>query len=141
MTSARHAISAYVQTDIETGVPEADPHRLVLMLFDGALAALADARIRLLQGDIPGRGQSLSKAIMIVDEGLRESLDLDRGGEIAEQLDALYRYICARLLTANLKADVAPLDEAVELLTELQDGWKAINLPRPPMEAVHAARV
>lgn len=140
MTSARRAISAYVQTEIETGVPEADPHRLVLMLFDGALAALADARIKLARGDIPGRGQAISKAIVIVDEGLRESLDMAQGGELAERLDALYRYICSRLLTANLKADRAPLDEADRLLTELQDGWKGISLPRPPLEVVHAAR-
>lgn len=140
MISARRAISAYVQTEIETGVPEADPHRLVLMLFNGALAAVADARIKLTQGDIPGRGQAISKAITIVDEGLRESLDLTRGGDLAERLDALYRYICARLLTGNLKADAAALDEADRLLTELQDGWKAIGMARPSLEVVHAAR-
>lgn len=141
MTSAHRAINAYVQTGLETGVAEAGPHRLVSMLFDGAIQAVAEARIRLAQGDIAERGQAISKAITIVDEGLRESLDLAQGGELAERLDALYRYICSRLLMANLKADAEPLMEADRLLTELQDAWKAINESEQPLEMVHAAHV
>lgn len=139
MTIARRAISAYVQNTIETGVEEADPHRLVAMLFDGAIQAVAEARIRLAEGNIAERGRAISKAIAIVEEGLRSSLDLAQGGAIAQRLDELYRYICAQLLTANLKAQVEPLIEADRLLTELQSGWKAIAAPRPPSEVVHAA--
>jgi flagellar protein FliS len=127
MTSARRAISAYVQTEIETGVPEAEPHRLVLMLFDAALGAVADARAKMAAGDIPGRGQAISKAIAIIDEGLRASLDLEQGGEIASRLEELYRYICARLMHANLRSDPAALDEAAKLVSELQDGWEGIG--------------
>jgi flagellar protein FliS len=141
MTTARRAISAYVQNTIETGVEEADPHRLVAMLFDGALQSVAEARIRLAEGNIAERGRAISKAISIVEEGLRSSLDLARGGEIAQRLDGLYRYLCAQLLTANLKAEVEPLIEADRLLTELQSGWRAIAGPRPSSEAVHAAAV
>jgi flagellar protein FliS len=122
-TPARRAISAYVQTGIESGVPEADAHRLVEMLFEGALAALADARIKLTAGDIAGRGQAISKAISIVDEGLRGSLDLAQGGELASRLEALYEYICSRLLHANLKGEPKPLEEASALLAQLQDAW------------------
>lgn len=141
MISARRAISAYVQNSIETGVAEADPHRLVAMLFDGAIQAIAEARIRLVEGDIAGRGRAISKAVAIVEEGLRASVDLADGGEIAERLDGLYRYICARLLTANLKSQVEPLIEADRLLTELQIGWKAIATALLPSEAMHAASV
>ena len=122
-TFARRGINAYVQTGIESGVPEADAHRLVEMLFEGALTALADARIKLTAGDTAGRGRAISKAISIVDEGLRGSLDITKGGELASRLEALYRFICSRLLHANLKGEPKPLEEASALLTQLQDAW------------------
>ena len=78
-TSAGRAINAYVKTGVETGVPEADPHRLVLMLFEGALAAIAQARLKLSAGDVPGRGKAISKAISIIQDGLRNSLDVRKG--------------------------------------------------------------
>lgn len=128
-TPARRAISAYVQTGIESGVPEADAHRLVQMLFEGALAALADARIKLTGGDIAGRGQAISKAISIIDQGLRGSLDPEKGGDLASRLEALYQYICSRLLQANLRAESKPLEEASTLLTQLQGAWAQIGQP------------
>jgi flagellar secretion chaperone FliS len=124
---ARRAIGAYVQTGIETGVPEADPHKLVQMLFEGALAALADARLKLTGGDIPGRGKAISKAISIVDSGLRASLDLEKGGDLAARLDSLYEYICTRLFDANLRGQAQPLEEASSLLGELQEAWTGIR--------------
>ena len=142
MTSARHAINAYVKTEIDTGVSEADSHKLVVMLFDGALSAVADARLKLQRGDIPGRGHSISKAIAIIDEGLRASLDHKQGGEIAGKLEDLYRYMCARLLHANLRSDVDALDEVTDLLGELEMGWKGIGRGQPPVQAAaHEARV
>jgi flagellar protein FliS len=142
MTSALRAITAYVRTEIDTAVPEADGHRLVLMLFEGALSAVADARIKLTRADIPGRGQAISKAIAIIDEGLRASLDREHGGDIAAQLEDLYRYMCARLMHANLRSDAAALDEVTALLTELHSGWKAIGrMPPPATAAAQAARV
>lgn len=138
ITPARRAISAYVQTGIDTGVPEADPHRLVEMLFEGALAAVADARFKLASGDIPGRGLAISKAIAIVEQGLLASLDLARGGEIAARLDGLYRYICTRLLEANLKEQAKPLEEVSSLLQELQGAWASIGPARRAQEAAAA---
>jgi flagellar protein FliS len=135
MTTARHAINAYVQTEIDTAIPEADGHRLVSMLFEGALSAVADARIKMIGGDIPGRGQAISKAIAIIDEGLRASLDRKQGGEIAAQLEDLYRYICGRLMHANLRSDPKALDESANLLLELQSGWKGIGRVQPPLKA------
>lgn len=136
MTPARRAINAYVQTGIETGVPEADAHGLVLMLFEGALAAIAEARLKLAAGDIPGRGTAISKAISIVEQGLRASLDARTGGEIASRLDSLYAYICSRLLEANLRAKAQALEEASTLLTQLQTAWAAIRPGQP--EAAYA---
>ena len=126
-TTTQRAISAYVQTGVETAVPEADPHRLIQMLFEGLLAAIADARIKLNAGDIPGRGQAISKAIAIIEQGLQSSLDLEKGGELAERMNALYSYIITRLLQANLRAQEEGLDEATRLISELHAGWKAIG--------------
>jgi len=130
MTMASRAISAYVQTGVESGVPEADSHKLVAMLFDGALSAIADARLKLKAGDIPGRGKAISKAIAIVEQGLRASLDKAKGGELAARLDGLYEYIVGRLFHANLRSEAEPLDEVSRLLGELQEGWTGIGAPQ-----------
>jgi flagellar protein FliS len=106
------------------------------MLFDGALAAVADARVKLQNGDIPGRGKALSRAIAIIDEGLRASLDRQQGGDIAAQLEDLYRYMCVRLMHANLRSDGDAMDEVTNLLAEIQSGWKSIGPAQPPMKAV-----
>ena len=135
MSPTSRAINAYVQTEIETAVPQADGHRLVSMLFDGALTAVADAKLKLSRGDIPGRGQAISKAISIVDQGLRASLDHEKGGDIAAKLDDLYEYICNRLLVANLKADEDSLDEVANLLRQLHSGWKGIGRMKPELAA------
>ena len=127
MTTKHRAISAYVQTGIETGVSEADPHGLIEMLFEGLLATIADARMTLSTGDIPGRGQAISKAISIIAQGLQPSLDLEKGGELAERMNSLYAYIVTRLLDANLHAREEALQEATGLVSELYSAWKAIG--------------
>jgi flagellar secretion chaperone FliS len=125
-TATRHALSAYVKTGIESAVPEADPHQLVMMLFDGALAAIADARLNMIRGQIAARGKAISKAMGIVDQGLKCSLDRERGGEIAARLHALYEYICEKLFEANVKGQPEALDEPAKLLGELQSAWAGI---------------
>jgi flagellar protein FliS len=107
------------------------------MLFDGAIAAIAGARIKLARGDIPGRGQAISKAISIVEQGLLGSLDLEKGGELAARLQAIYRYIISRLLHANLHAEAKALDEAGTLLGELESAWVQIA----PAQAARGALV
>jgi flagellar protein FliS len=123
---------------VETGVPEADPHTLILMLFEGALAVLADARMKLMAGDIPGRGHAISKAIAIIEQGLRPSLDLEKGGEVAERMAGLYEYIVIALLKANLHKSKAGIEEAERLLSELHEGWKAIGTSRGGDHVRHA---
>jgi flagellar protein FliS len=124
--SLMHAAGAYAQVGLETGIAAASPHKLIEMLFDAALGHLAQARDALRTGEIARRGQAVSRAIGIVDDGLRASLDPAVGGAIAQQLDALYEYIVARLVIANAKSDVAALDEASRLLAELRATWHGI---------------
>lgn len=120
-------VAAYRQLGIETSVRTADPHALIVLLFEGAEAAINLAKGKMLENDIPAKGKALSQAIQIVTNGLRASLDVKAGGEIAERLAALYEYIAARLLWANLKNDVAALDEALHLLGEIHSAWTEIT--------------
>jgi len=127
MFGSRHTgVSAYAKVGIETGVLAASPHKLIVMLFDGALAAISTALSSMRSGNIGDKGKAISKAIMIIDSGLRASLDKKAGGEIAESLDALYEYMSARLLQANLKNEPDILEEVQRLLIELRDAWNAI---------------
>lgn len=115
--------SAYKQIAIQTSVPSADPHALILLLFEGAEAAIHLAKGKMLEKDIPAKGKALSQAIQIITDGLRASLDVEAGGEIAERLGALYDYIASRLVWANLKNDQAALDECLNLLGEIHSAW------------------
>lgn len=124
---AKHAAQAYSQIGLETGVAAASPHRLILMLFDGALRAVADATTHLAAGRIPDKGHAISNAIGIVQEGLMASVDQKQGGALAEQLLQLYDYISRRLLLASLRNDAAGLAEIAALLQELRGAWAAID--------------
>ena len=129
--SSQSGASAYANVGIETGVGAASPHKLIVMLFDGALTAVASAIRHMKAGNIPEKGRAISHAITIIDGGLRASLNKQNGGEIAESLDALYEYMGSRLLQANLKNQVELLDEVHGLLTELRAAWNAIGTPAP----------
>jgi flagellar secretion chaperone FliS len=124
--SMHSGANAYAKVGIETGVVAASPHKLIVMLFDGALAAVATALQHMKTGNIPGKGQSISKAITIIDSGLRASLDHKVGGEIAVNLDALYEYMSNQLMTANLNNQAELLEEVQRLLQELRSAWEAI---------------
>ncbi|HMV05104.1 MAG TPA: flagellar export chaperone FliS [Accumulibacter sp.] len=124
---ARLAISAYQKVGVDAAVEVADPHRLILLLFSGAQAALGNARAAFRQQQVAARGEALSKAIDIITNGLKVSLDLEQGGEIAERLSALYDYMVMRLLHANLASDPAALEEVSDLLEEIHSAWREIS--------------
>lgn len=125
--AVRNAAQAYARVGLETGVVAASPHRLVLMLFDGALCAIGDAEAHLVAGRIAGKGESLSRAISIINDGLRASVDQSKGGKIAGYLLELYDYMSRRLLFVSLKSDRAALLEVSQLLAELRMTWAAIS--------------
>lgn len=122
----RSAVHAYTKHALENEINSASPHKLILMLFDGALASIAQARLHIGSSQIAAKGNAISKAIAIVEEGLRLSLDKNVGGELAQNLDALYEYISHCLLMANIQNDIAMLDESSTLLIQLRDAWQAI---------------
>lgn len=126
-TAMNSAISAYQRIGVETGIESADPHKLILMLFEGAQEALAKARMHMQHNEIAEKGQMLSKAIMIIDHGLKASLDMNAGGDLAVKLQALYEYMSYRLLVANVQNNIEIINEVNKLLSELHDAWKEIG--------------
>lgn len=134
--SSTRGAQSYAKIGVETGVLAASPHKLIVMLFDGAVVALRTAALHMESGNVPEKGKAISKAIQIIDNGLRASLNKQAGGQIAEGLDALYEYMSARLLTANLKNDLVILGEVQGLLVDLRDTWNAIgNAPLADSQA------
>lgn len=119
--------AAYNKVGVDTAVETADPHKLVLMLFDGAMLAVSAAGLHMQRGEIGPKGEAVSRAINIIANGLKASIDQDSGGELAARLAALYDYMCARLLHANLHNQPAVLDEVSHLLAELKDAWEQIR--------------
>lgn len=121
------ATKAYAKIGVESGVEAADPHKLISMLYQGALLAIANAKNGILRNDIPAKGIAISKAIAIIGEGLDASLDKKVGGDLAHNLSSLYDYMCNRLLSANLNNDMAALDEVARLLNDLKGAWESIR--------------
>ena len=97
------------------------------MLFEGALLSIATASVAIERNDIPGKGQAISKAIEIINDGLKISLDYEAGGELAERLGALYDYMTSRLLYANVHSSHPALDEVGGLLREIKGAWESIG--------------
>ncbi|QPQ25828.1 flagella export chaperone FliS [Lonsdalea populi] len=118
---------AYAQVGLESGVMSASPHKLITMLFDGAISALIRADIFMEQGDTVEKGNAITKAIRIIDSGLLASLDMEKGGEISTNLAQLYDYMIRQLLHANLHNDRALLENITELLRGIADSWKEIS--------------
>jgi len=130
--ATRNVANAYAKIGLETAVESASPHQLITMLFDGAKTAIALARLHMENNDIQGKGNALSKAIDIVDNGLKAALDPEaagpEGAELVANLTALYDYITQRLMYANMRNDPALLDEADRLLENLGSAWREIGL-------------
>lgn len=140
MSVKRNPYDAYSKSTLESDVNQASPHKLILMLFDGMLSAIKQAHTHMEAKRIPEKGLALSKAVAILEEGLRASLNKEVGGQLAEDLDALYEYCSNRLIEANLNNKPELLNEVVKLLEPLRDAWETIGQPgyspdAPPPEA------
>ena len=131
MYAANSAITAYSNTGMETGVFSADPHKLILLLFEGASLAISSALGHMARNEVAQKGRSISHAIAIINKGLQASLDMKAGGEIAQNQFDLYDYMTRRLLHANLNNDPDALREVLMLLGELKGAWETIGDKTP----------
>lgn len=120
------ALVQYTKVNIQTGVENASPYRLIQMLFDGAMARIATARNSFKQGDVTRKGENICSAISIIG-GLRDSLDHEVGGEIVTNLEDLYSYMTERLLQANINNDMDIMNEVYDLLMQIKTAWDEIG--------------
>lgn len=117
-----NALKQYQSVDLRATVETASPHKLISMLLDGALGALAKAKGSIERGDIEERTKQFNKASEIV-VGLKGSLDLEQGGEVAANLDALYDYMLRMIMQANSQNDEGKAQEVMSLMLEIKQGW------------------
>jgi flagellar secretion chaperone FliS len=125
------ATAAYNQIGMQTRVVQPSQFDLALMMFDVTLESLTRAKGAIQARDVNDKVRLLGKAIRIIEEGLRTSLDMQNGGELAENLNALYDYCVIRLTAANATNNVELIDEVIGLLKPVADAWKSID-PRNP---------
>ncbi len=122
----RNALDQYGRNAVQAGIESASPHRLIQMLMEGALGKIAAAKGSMERGDIQAKGDQIGSAISIMD-GLKNSLDKEKGGEIAQNLEDLYIYMERRLLEAHSHNDATILDEVSDLLRQIKEAWDAIG--------------
>jgi len=115
-------LQQYAQTNVQTGVESATPHRLIQMLYEGALDRLAQAKGAMMRKDFETKATLLNKSMQII-AGLRSCIDMERGKEVAENLDSLYDYMIRRIVSASARNDVSIIDEVSELLRNIKSGW------------------
>jgi flagellar secretion chaperone FliS len=119
-------LAAYQSVAVHGSVAGADPHRLVLMLMDGAIERMAIACGCIERQQIARKGQALHQCVMIINE-LRGSLNLSQGGPLAQNLGELYDYMLRQLLRANLDNDLHRVKEVASLMAEIRGAWVAIG--------------
>lgn len=121
------SVNAYKRVSIETVVSEATPHHLIEMLFDGLINNIGNARSALARGDIKSKCEHICKAVRILEEGLKGSLNIVKGGELATNLLGLYDYCVLSLTLANLRDDDVLMNDVSQVVAQIADAWKLIG--------------
>lgn len=121
-----NGLQQYQRINTQTSITDADPHKLIQLLYDGALERINMAKARIQAKDYDGKGKLIVKTIDIV-AGLRGFLNREEGGDLAARLDALYGYMEQALWEANARNDVKKLDEVAHLLRQIKEGWDGIR--------------
>ena len=120
------ALSQYNQVNKQTGVEDKNPHELIMMLYDGALDNLVKAKGCIQRKDFAAKGETLGRAITIIG-GLQGFLDMEKGGDVSKNLDALYDYCARRLYEATKENNEDYIDEVIGLIREVRAGWEGIK--------------
>ncbi|MEC4726516.1 flagellar export chaperone FliS [Shewanella sp. D64] len=129
----RKSLQSYRKVSVESEISVASPHRIIQMMFEGALQRLAQSRYAIENNDIANKGIYIGKAVGLIT-GLNNSLDMDAGGDIAGNLSDLYDFMLRRVSEANINNDVRAIDDVSDILKTIKEGWDAI-----PPEMHHMA--
>lgn len=130
-------INAYKKGGLKQDVASADPHKLTLMLMQGALDKMAYAKGCIERKDFAGRSEHLSRTTAIL-LNLRDTLDLNVGGEVADNLFALYDFMVQRLTDANIQNSEEIVDEVIKLLSPIRDAW--LQIPEEAKQEAYEAK-
>ncbi|MFL1404564.1 flagellar export chaperone FliS [Marinobacter sp. M1N3S26] len=121
-----NGLQQYQRINTQTSITDADPHKLIQLLYNGALERINMAKARMQQKDYGAKAQLINKAIEIIG-GLRSFLDFEKGGDLSLRLESLYDYMERTLLEASAKNDVGKLEEVADLLRSIKEGWDGIR--------------
>lgn len=121
------SVNSYRAVAVETSVSTANPHELVSLLFEGLLQSLALAKGSIQTADMPVKGRAIGRAVRILEEGLKAGLDEARGGPLAVNLRSLYDFCIVRLTESNLHNDAGMVEEVIQLIRPVADGWSQIR--------------
>ncbi len=124
----------------ETSILTADPGRLIIMCYEKAIHHLSAALCHYENKEYEAKAKNLQKAIDVITE-LNSCLDMKRGGDIARNLDALYRYMIIQLMEADLKRNMDGFRQVIGMLKELDEAWREIITPKPKQTVMAAAGV
>ncbi len=127
MEGMKTATNAYQTVQVDSAVLGASPHELIAKLLSKAIESIAKAKIQMLTGNIVAKSQEIKIATAIIADGLRSCLNLEAGGEVAANLDALYDYMLRQLVKAHAENSPGKLDEVVALLGQIKSGWDGIK--------------
>jgi flagellar protein FliS len=114
----------------DTAVQTSSPEKLIVMLYEGVIKFLRQAVSAMQSRDIERKRQSIDRALAVIQH-LQSTLDRDKGGEVAVELDRLYVYITCRIMDGSVNLQVAPVEEAIKLLTTLLSGWEGVANKEP----------
>lgn len=123
----------------ESQILNATPEQILIMLYDGAIRFCREAQAAMEVGDLRKQAEKISRAMAIVTE-FSNTLDREVGGNIAENLDALYAFMSRELVRANLEKDPSAVKIVESLLCDLRETWvEAIELNRQVSQPVATA--
>ncbi|EDQ00699.1 flagellar export chaperone FliS [Shewanella benthica] len=121
----RRSLQSYRKVSLDNEIGVASPHRIIQMMFEGALQRIAQSRYAIENADIANKGVNIGKAIGIIS-GLNSSLNMEEGGEMVNNVSDLYDFMLRRLSEANISNDIKALDDVSEILKTIKEGWDAI---------------
>ncbi|EJN6960053.1 flagellar export chaperone FliS [Photobacterium damselae] len=121
----RGSLQAYKKVSVNAQLASASPHRIIQMLYAGAIERLIQGKAAMEQGNIAMKCERLSKALDII-MSLRDCLSMEEGGDIANNLDSLYDYMIRQVSTANAENQPEPIDEVITMLREIKSAWDQI---------------